>query len=892
MGIGTSSNNEWDVVSEEPLNESHKPLDRTPSNYASEITGGIGRGLKALPEMIVGPFRARNAAEEFSFNNPNLPLVTQVGTRVLMAPVHMYQDAASEVHAAEEKFAESQTQELARRQDVTRRYKHALKLGMTREQAAKSVLGEDVSQWDRNAERFLSELEGTPILGGIVKYAERGGTTMFSPESFGATAEGATMLEAPKLIHGGAGKVGKAVMEAHEIGIPLRDLPKTTARILLQDAAGAGREPITSERRAHGESARAEEIEHGKRVAKARDDHKVKLADIDREYKKAQQKASEKHRAEVAEIKQKHADDVTSRETKIAESRAAYDEGIAKAHEEWARKAREARAEVAGVEADVSHRKTLEGGQVEYGRLALDNLQSAYDRIGESFRARWKSQSALVGDHAKVDTAPLLAAVQDARSMLAGTPESAAIINQIEKVVADPKSFTDTPEGPVPNPGPPLTWDVARTNAHAMFDAASNATDANMRRALFHVYDAYDKQLQAAAEQAGVERSRAMRDPTGMSAPNDADLAAGRKATADYVKLKQDWRQFKTDWDDAGSPLKAARQAKGPRDLAKKLKADADNRIGEALGRYTRYRAEPKLVAEIRRLGDEIDNIPRPKKTGHAPDVAAGLAATERASDAVEKAGGGPNLRGQLERTDVEPIKLPKGVEKPPVDHPPVPEPVFPPEPVVTPPQYPELKLPTAKEIPPVNPFSIRMHALERFSGSPWGFLDIVMTYRILEKMLLKNDSSREWIASQVRSGDPDYLKPNRAAGEKVGLPRPAATRAFAQAVKDIKQLDEGGKTATRDFFNRSISARGYRQRMAALFPELNNADLDEITRKVVELRKTAAKEAGVTLPPDDTEPAPPASESSPDSTSPVIPANSTSSQNPHHSGRASDGGR
>jgi hypothetical protein len=146
------------------------PEARTPGNYAKEPIYGIGRGLK---NDVLGFYQTLIH-----------PIATVTGMRDQLK-------AADE--AARKEF-----------QDV----------------------GGGKQTIPANVASMLTFAENAPVIGGMVQYAEKGGTKPLSPEAVGAAFEGATTIEAPKI-------AGRAIAAG------ARALPETTGKF-ARAAAGAG----------------------------------------------------------------------------------------------------------------------------------------------------------------------------------------------------------------------------------------------------------------------------------------------------------------------------------------------------------------------------------------------------------------------------------------------------------------------------------------------------------------------------------------------------------------------------------------------------------------------------------------------------------------------------
>ena len=154
-----------------PVPTTPQPESRTAGNYAKESLFGLGRGLKntvvGLGQTIAHPYK------------------TVTGMR----------DQLKEADAASQK----EFQDLG---------------------------GDKQDSLAKETASALTFAEHAPVIGGMVQYAERGGTKPGSPEAVGAGVEAATTLEAPKL-------AGEAIVAG------ARALPEMAAKA-TRAAAGAG----------------------------------------------------------------------------------------------------------------------------------------------------------------------------------------------------------------------------------------------------------------------------------------------------------------------------------------------------------------------------------------------------------------------------------------------------------------------------------------------------------------------------------------------------------------------------------------------------------------------------------------------------------------------------
>jgi len=140
-----------------------------PSSYLSEIGEGIGRGVSNLVSGPMEMMKPRGAE-------------------------------GSKERAEEVEYGPTGRLLLHTGQDIGTGLKNTYKAVKGARQSGEGTAGQ-----------VLAGAEQLPFVGGVVQHAEKGGPHMFSPESIGATAEGATYAAAPKVAGKVASTAGKAV---------------------------------------------------------------------------------------------------------------------------------------------------------------------------------------------------------------------------------------------------------------------------------------------------------------------------------------------------------------------------------------------------------------------------------------------------------------------------------------------------------------------------------------------------------------------------------------------------------------------------------------------------------------------------------------------------------
>ena len=592
-----------------------------------------------------------------------------------------------------------------------------------------------------------------------------------------------------------AGTAG-AVEGAQRVGPAVTEKVSTGARIVSQEIAGAGRERVQGEIREHGVRVQEREAAHEAEVrrvaesnAEAANAHSKEVERVASENAEATAAYREKladsiaeHDAKVEAIKKQYANDVAARERKIAELNAQHADKVAKARAEWVQKAYESKQagrELAKVEA---RREALKHGQDAYTKLVDENVKATHKAVRGALDERWNGLREKVGVDAPVKAPPLYDAVEKGRAMLAGVPADLKIFNDIVKEITEKGEKVETEEGELRSvPKESIPFDDARTQFSAIGEKAY-AAEGNLRRALFTLYDAYDKGLNATADAAG----------------------AGKE----YGALKGDWKNYMQDWHDmrsqatGGSPLARLYRAVDDPIVAAQVVGKFGDRLLETFARYDKYGAAPTLMSKLRNLNAVAKSLPKvkvPAMPGKLETPAA------------------PKLPGEVEPPEMvappKEIKAPKLKEPPEAPKPKVAEPV--------------------KPVSPVNAFHTRLTEIENFTGSPQTFFDYAVPWRIADKLLLKNARFKEWVASQPRSSDPDFVP----SGQR-GAP---ATRAqFEAAAKEVSKLNGGGMSALKDYMRNSITRDGFKQRLQALFPNSSAADIEAVAASVDKSRSAA----------------------------------------------------
>jgi hypothetical protein len=392
-----------------------------------------------------------------------------------------------------------------------------------------------------------------------------------TPENVQAPLLGASMVAG-----GAAGALEGAQRAAPKV--------KEAATVTAQRAIGAGPRLAEQTAKSMVEDVSKHNVSETEKFASRDADYQTKITRINEDFDE-----------KIAKARQEHGDNVAARDRKAAELQGQHAEKVAQARAEWVRKAYESRQAGREAAASAARREALEHGQQAYTKLVDDNVKSTHTAVRGSLDERWNSLREKVGVDTPVQAPPLYTAVESARAMLAGVPADLKIFNDIVKEITEKGGKVETESGELRSvPKESIPFDDARTQYSAIGEKAYSA-EGNLRRALFTLYDAYDKSLNATAESAG----------------------AGKE----YTALKSDWKQYMQDWHDMRS------QATGGSPLARLYRADPldtkvisgqvlskfSNRLIETFARYNKYGAAPALMAKLRNYNALASALPRVK---------------------------------------------------------------------------------------------------------------------------------------------------------------------------------------------------------------------------------------------------------------------------------------
>lgn len=473
--------------------------------------------------------------------------------------------------------------------------------------------------------------------------------------------------------------------------------PTTGLRVLLQEQAGAGREPVLLARIARQAKVAEREAAHGEQVAGVERENQMRLG----EHAANMDIARQAHEEAVAKAKGKYQQELQDYQQSSAAKKAEHAQAVQKARADWVEKAnaaRQAKAESARVTAQ---RSTLERGVETYSEKLRQNIQKTYQTVLDRLNGRWHQlRETPTGQGMKLrdmelNSKAIAQAIEHAReTKLVGSPDS---IRQFDSLMSwmqrEGGGVIDEAAGQKPAALRPITWNEARTHYTALGERLSGGDlPGNVYQAIKEVRNALDKELNNGAMRAGVQ-----------------DV---------YSSLKNDWAQFESDWRDTssvttkgGSPLARARMAPNAQTLTPQLTGKTGDLVLQRLAKYKDAGASMPLAEGVRRLTRQSEELPRvsvPKEPGK--------------------------------------LNLPK---EPNLGEPPT-EPI---EAEFKPPRAPEMKRPKAMEpVPPIDPVAIRRARLLARAGHPASWWDVLWPGWGMEHAALKFNPFLEWVARQRRN--------------------------------------------------------------------------------------------------------------------------------------------
>jgi hypothetical protein len=315
----------------------------------------------------------------------------------------------------------------------------------------------------------------------------------------------------------------------------------------------------------------------------------------------------------VAKVIRQDAADTAEAQKKYTDALRAVQEKNTVTKSDYVNKEFSARQSEAQQSAVKAQTQTIERGQRIVSQRSMENAKITYKNVKEGLDQRWNKLRQILGER-PINSENVANAVEEAKAKyLMGDPESLTIFNQLTTQLQRPTEFID--------PGVPgqlkptmkaMPWQQGRIFYTSLGDKMyGGGLPGNVFKALEHVQNALDKELNATARNAG---------PT-----------VGKF----YGSTKSDWAQFKKDWDDmsnvsysdsatgeAGSPLARLVRAADPQTAARAL---ANDRIMGQLARYRPQGMNLDLVKNFRALNTRLDGLDKvtlakhPSKPSYEP---------------------------------------------------------------------------------------------------------------------------------------------------------------------------------------------------------------------------------------------------------------------------------
>jgi hypothetical protein len=261
------------------------------------------------------------------------------------------------------------------------------------------------------------------------------------------------------------------------------------------------------------------------------------------------------------------------------------------ARKSWVEKSYKAKKSIAEAATVEGKKEAIRSAQDTYIKRLMDNVKEAHDATRKTLDERWGQLRKDVGTDHAVQAPNIYNSIEQSRAMLAGVPADLKLFNDLVKEITEKGEKVETESGELRNvPKESIPFDDARTQFSAVGEKAY-AAEGNLRRALFNVYEAYDKSLSKAASEAGQGKT--------------------------YAALKNDWKRYMQDWHDmhdmatGGSPLARLKRAVDPKVVEDTVYGKFGDRLFGTFARYRGQGADPGLLGTMRKLAQDADALPK-----------------------------------------------------------------------------------------------------------------------------------------------------------------------------------------------------------------------------------------------------------------------------------------
>ena len=466
-------------------------------------------------------------------------------------------------------------------------------------------------------------IEGPGKHKAVIQFKEGSGG---GPQFAHAVAELATLMY--MTLHG-SGKTEEAAASAGQTSRNLR----SGVQLRAQESVGTGaslaeetaNKAVEGTEKYNADELARYEAEKGKHEAatSAAQQHN---ADIDEKFKTKVERLNQDYDQKIADVRKTHADNVKVRDQKVADLQAQHKAAVEYARKDWVQDAKELRGKEREQAKIEGKRTAIEAGKKKLTERLMDNVRETHAKVRKSLDNRWGQLKEDIGKDATVkvvDDTPeipdegaeevtprapsIIKSIESGRAMLAGVPADLKIFNDIIKEITE-KDVAEGEGGKAERvPKSTIPFDDARTQFSALGEKAYSASGIQ-RKALFEVYNAYDRAL------------------------NETANAAGQGAA--YKALKRDWSNYMHDWHDMsqmkygrvvgekgggaakvvpGSPLARAMRATLPQDLQDLALGRYSDPLLAVMARYRAYGASPELMGMMRKLERDEAALPKTK---------------------------------------------------------------------------------------------------------------------------------------------------------------------------------------------------------------------------------------------------------------------------------------
>lgn len=437
-------------------------------------------------------------------------------------------------------------------------------------------------QGENWAGQLLSMAEKYPMIGDIVKRMETSGPGMAvvpSPQSIGGVTEAASYLKGPEVANQAASAVGKAVTNAPD-----------AVRVLAQEQAGAGREPVMIAKAQRDATVQANDATYQERLAEETAKHAEREAQREATHQTKQAEAQAKYEAQTEAMKQGYSESYAAKNrAKLAQSRL---------------------------------ETTKTSYEVQKDRLAqqsFDNIMQAEKAERGSLDTRWDDFRKNT-EGAQADLAPVADAVTDAReNILKGSKENIGIFNN---VIGKVKDFIDQPDMPAGIKAAPTNLPLDQLRG--FYTEINDKMFSGDWRGLPDVYQAL----------------KSVRNSLDKTISDTVGDFSGKEGLKNWQDLKSDYTDYMRTWKttvgrDASPLAKVARLGNSAsatkmgvpvyREAAGILTRATGERAPYLMARKSAFGADASTVAKLRAIDDQLGSLSAKSLKYEIPPEAGGI---------------------------------------------------------------------------------------------------------------------------------------------------------------------------------------------------------------------------------------------------------------------------